>query len=344
MQQVQETTVLKRSAGIRKSIGAILVDAGRLSTASAEQIYRLQREQGSRFGDAAVKLGLLSEEDIRYALAYQFDYPYLPPGSESLGHELIAAYRPNANVVEQLRALRSQIMLRWLDNDSRHKMLAVVSAGGGEGRSFIAANLAVVFSQLGERTLLIDADLRNPRLHEVFKLSNKAGLSEVISGRATTNCIVRIPNLLDLSVLPAGAEPPNPQELLGRPAFKEMLDTFRTRYDIIILDSPAGSEYADAQTIAARTGVAIIVAPHTCYAAQQHGCPLPAISSNTASQSSDPFSTAPEFHATTHESKNRSPSRARHRPCQHAANGWKYSVSDGAPNSSIAPEYGYGYA
>lgn len=242
------------------SIGAILIDAGRLSAEGAEQILRLQKEQGKRFGDAAIELGLLTQDDIRYALSRQFDYPYLHAGDNSLSHELVAAYKPFSQTVEQLRALRSQLMLRWFDAAAERKQLAILSPGTGEGRSFIAANLAVVFSQLGERTLLIDADLRNPRQHELFKVSGSIGLSGMLAGRNGVEAIVRIPSLVGLSVLPAGAVPPNPQELLGRPAFAEIRDSISHDFDVVIIDTPAATEYADAQTIAVRAGAAIMLA------------------------------------------------------------------------------------
>lgn len=248
------------SAGNNQSIGAILMDSGRLSAENAERILRLQKEQGKRFGEAAVELGLLDEDDIRFALSSQFDYPYLPTGDSSLSPELVAAYKPASPVVEQLRALRSQLMLRWFDVETERKALAVVSPGAGEGRSFIAANLAIVFSQLGERTLLIDADLRKPRQHELFKLGNGAGLSDLLAGRVNIEAVVRIPSLLGLSVLPAGAIPPNPQELLGRPAFIETLHTFSRDFDIIIIDTPPSNGYADAQTVAVRARAAIMLA------------------------------------------------------------------------------------
>jgi len=253
-------TATAKATTSSRSIGAILIDSGRLSAENAERILRLQKTQGKRFGDAAIELGLLTQDDIRFALASQFDYPYLPAGDNSLSHELVAAYKPFSPVVEQLRALRSQLMLRWFDVETDHKRLAILSPGAGEGRSFIAANLAIVFSQLGERTLLIDADLRNPRQHELFKLGNSTGLSGLLAGRANAEAVVRIPSLLGLSVLPAGAIPPNPQELLGRPAFIETLYSLSHDFDVVIIDTPAASDYADAQTVAARAGAAIMLA------------------------------------------------------------------------------------
>jgi len=242
------------------TIGAILVETGRLSADNAERVMRLQKTHGDRFGDAAIKLGLLNEDDVRFALSSQFDYPYLAAADNSLSHELVAAYQPFSPIVEQLRALRSQLILRWFATAAERKTLVVISPGKGEGRSFMAANLAIVFSQLGERTLLIDADLRTPRQHELFNLGRGAGLSDLLAGRANAQAVVRITSLVDLSVLPAGAVPPNPQELLGRPAFAELLRSSNSYYDVVIIDTPAAKEYADAQTVAARAGAALMLA------------------------------------------------------------------------------------
>lgn len=242
-----------------RSIGATLIDAGRLKAGDAEQVLRLQREQGLRFGDAALKLGLISQADIDFALSRQFDYPYLVRGQSAVSEEVIAAYAPSTPQVESLRALRSQLTLRWFDTDPAHKALAVVSAERKEGRSFIAANLAVVFSQLGEHTLLIDADMRNPCQHRLFGLDNRAGLSAVLSGRAGPETIKRIPSLRDLSVLPAGAQPPNPAELLARPLFPRLLHELAKTYYAIILDTSAAGETGDAQTVTVRAGSALIV-------------------------------------------------------------------------------------
>lgn len=251
----------KLNADSGRSIGAILIDSGRLSPDAAERILKLQKARGLRFGDAAIELGLLSEADIQQALSRQYDYPYLMPGDTSVSEEVIAAFKPFSPVVEQLRALRSQLMLRWFDGEAGHKTLAVVSPGRGEGRSFTAANLAVVFSQLGERTLLIDADLRNPSQHKLFCLPNRLGLSSLLAGRAElADTVTRIPGLIDLSVMAAGATPPNPQELLARPSFNALIATVQGQYDIVVVDTPAGAETADHQSIAARARGAVVVA------------------------------------------------------------------------------------
>ncbi len=242
-----------------RSIGAILIDAGKLSVKNAEQIIRLQKTESLRFGEAGVKLGLLTDSDIQYALAKQYDYPYLAKGNGAVSDELIAAYNPFSRRVESLRAMRSQLMLRRFTGEASHKALAIVSPGRGEGRSFVAANLAIVFSQLGERTLLIDADLRNSRQHQLFRLEGRSGLSTVLSGRSDAGAVQRVPNFVDLSVLSAGPVPPNPQELLGRQAFGGLLRDLDSEYDVILIDTPSTSDFADAHLVSASAGAAAVV-------------------------------------------------------------------------------------
>lgn len=241
------------------SMGAVLIAAGRLTTVDAEQILRLQREQGLRFGEAGLRLGLLTQADIDFALSRQFDYPYLVRGKSTVSESVVAAYQPRHPVVERLREIRTQLMLRWFTGASGRKGLAILSASRKEGRSFVTANLAVLFSQLGERTLLVDADMRHPVQHELFGLDNRIGLSALLSGRGGPDTIQQVPGLLHLNVIPAGTLPPNPHELLARPAFARLLDQLAEQVDVMLIDSPATSECADAQMIAVRAGGGMIV-------------------------------------------------------------------------------------
>lgn len=248
---------------VSRSLGGILIDSGLLKPEDAERVLLLQKEHNLRFGDAAVRLGLLSEADIQYALSRQFAYAYLRRTSgdkKPVSDELVAAYQPFSPRVEQLRAIRSQLMLRWFDKADQRQVLTVVGAERGEGRSHLAANLAVVFSQLGERTLLVDADLRNPRQHELFFLENKIGFSTLLSGRSRDEAIMRIPDLAGLCVLPAGPVPPNPLELLNRLNFDEFLIQAKATFDVVIIDTPALSVGEDAAMVAVRTGAALAVA------------------------------------------------------------------------------------
>lgn len=240
------------------NIGRILIETGKISRPEdVHRIRRRQQDEGLRFGEAAVQLGLVTEDDIRHTLCRQFDYPCLPVDSEAVDHAVIAALRPHHPNVEALRALRSQIALRWF---TEYKHMVVTAPSAGQGASYVAANLAVVFSQMRARTLLIDADMRNARQHELFRLQDGPGLSDILAGRASTKIIQPIQQLSNLFVLSAGTEPPNPLELLLRPTLNELMNEVAERFDVVIVDTPPALHYADAQILSVRTGGALIVA------------------------------------------------------------------------------------
>jgi protein-tyrosine kinase len=241
----------------------ILAEDGKITPRQVDHVLDLQREVGIRFGEAAVQLGFITDNDVRFALAKQYDFPHLVADAEAKGiqpsTELVAAFAPFHPRTEELRALRTQLLIRWYNPEAGRNALVVASPAKGEGRSYVAANLAVVFSQLGARTLLVDADLRAPRQHEVFGLPPGHGLSTLLSGRTEHKAQFPIHGLNRLTVLPAGPLPPNPQELLSRPVFSALMKDLRSLYDVVIIDTPPAKQYADAQTIAYRAGDALIV-------------------------------------------------------------------------------------
>lgn len=247
-----------------RSIGAILVDAGKLTLGDAEHVVQHSREHGLRFGDAAIKLGVLSESDVAFALSRQFEYPYLSLGASSVHPEVVAAYEPFSEPVEALRALRSQLLIRWFASDKQTKTLAITSASKGDGRSWLTANLGVVFAQLGARTLVLDADLRNPRQHLLFGTDSQSGVSTALKRNAPDVDldvdVKPVAGLLNLSVMPAGPVPPNPQELLSRSAFDALLAELAPRFDVILMDTSPAAKFADAQAVASKAKGAIVVA------------------------------------------------------------------------------------
>lgn len=239
------------------NIGDLLVKDGKITRAEAEKILQLQKQQGLRFGDAAKASALITEEDIQQVLSRQFDFSFVSNKNSRLSHELIAAYQPFSQQVEILRTIRSQLELRWFSGDK--KTLAIVSTTNAEGRSYLAANLAIVFSQLGERTLLIDGDLRQPRQHSLFNLGNGQGLSDFLVNRVDASVIKEIPELLNLSVLTAGTIPPNPLEIISR-GLGACLEKLIPNYDVILLDTPAVSQGSDVQLLARSAGGALLLA------------------------------------------------------------------------------------
>jgi protein-tyrosine kinase len=243
-----------------RRIGSILAEQGKLGLRDIERVLELQQRQGSRFGEAALRVGLITKADLQSALAAQYDFPQLLPGTGGISTEIVVAYEPFHPRAEELRALRTQLLIRWSKAEIRHRVLAIVSPGPGEGRSYVAANLAALFSQLGERTLLIDADLRAPRQHQIFDVPDRFGLSTVLSGRADGSAVVPIPKFGTLSLLPAGARPPNPQELLSRHVLADLLQGLRTEFDVILIDTPPAKLYADAQSVAFQAGSVMVLA------------------------------------------------------------------------------------
>jgi protein-tyrosine kinase len=260
---VKASKVVEKTTGLDeywRLIGTILVEEGLLAKTDLDRVGRHASEKGLRFGEAAVQLKLVSPSDLESALSQQFNYPVLLRGDRGVAEDVIAAYNPQSTIVEPLRALRSQLTLRWR-NSTEHKAVAIASPDRGDGRSWLAANLATVFAQGGDATLLIDTDMRHPCQHLLFNVDNAVGLSALLTGRAVANEVVRrIHPALRLFVLPAGILPQNPQELLVRPAFDTMLTRFSQLFDVIVLDTPPAIETADAQILSARAGAAVMLA------------------------------------------------------------------------------------
>ena len=244
------------SIRVEAHIGKLLQDAGKLKPQDMERVLQLQQEQNLRFGEAAQKLGLVSEADIRQALSHQFEYPTIPAAEASLSPELTAATAPYSREAEALRTVRSELLLRWF-KDGR-KTLVVGSARADEGASYLAANLAVLFAQMGRKVLLLDANMRQPRQHDIFNLGNGMGLSDILAERVPSLQVHTIKPFQTLSVLSAGSPPPNPAELLARPAFGALLSGLETSYDIVLIDTAPAQLSSDFQLVAARVGGMLI--------------------------------------------------------------------------------------
>ncbi len=245
-----------------RSIGELIAEACKLKPEQVERILAQQRKTGMRFGEAAIELGLATTDDVLFALAQQYHYPYAAQDQRKLSPELVALNEPFSAQAESFRAIRSQVMKRvFNDQSGPRRALAIVSPNAGDGKTFFAANLAVTLAQLGGRTLLIDADMRGPRQHEVFNLSNPAGLAGILSGRATQSPVVQqVPGVPGLFLLPVGNPPPNPLELVERPAFGLLMRELTAKFDYVVVDTPAAQYGADAAVIAERCGASLMLA------------------------------------------------------------------------------------
>jgi protein-tyrosine kinase len=247
------------SQGIRLLLGRQLLDDGKLTELDVGRIVEAQKKTHLRFGETAIKLGLLNERDLQIALARQYGYPCASSPDTGFSRTLFAASEPFGRQSEALRSLRSQLLMRWFDD--RKKAIAITAVGPGKNGSHLAANLAVSFAQLGERILLIDANMRNPQQHSLFGLGATAGLSSLLNGRCDVEEVLTpVPSFENMAVICAGAVPPNPQELLSRVSFSYLVETAPALFDIIIIDTPPVLEFADAQLVSTLVGGCVLSA------------------------------------------------------------------------------------
>ncbi len=162
---------------------------------------------------------------------------------------------PRSHFVETFRNLRTSLLLAAPDHPPRHVL--VTSCEPGDGKSTVALNLAIVLTQLGRRILLVDADLRRPRIHKTLALDNALGLSSYLSGNADLADVLQETAVPNLRAIPSGPIPPNPSELLGSPRLDALLED--AGFDHLILDSPPLLSVADSIVLSARTDSTTLV-------------------------------------------------------------------------------------
>jgi capsular exopolysaccharide synthesis family protein len=167
------------------------------------------------------------------------------------------------NFSEAFKSVRTNVLFSSADEGLRS--LVITSAGPGEGKSLVASNLAVALAQAGQRVLLIDADMRRPRVHEIFGGDQEPGLSNVLSGNAKTSEAIRKGKTAGLWLMPAGHIPPNPAELLGSRRYSDFIASLSAHFDWVLLDTPPVMVVADSSIVANQSsGVVFVVrADHT---------------------------------------------------------------------------------
>ena len=256
-----------------------------------EDVHRISAEMGAHdlsFAEAALKLALATPEEIERAASGKGAPGAANPSglvelvvrklssSRALvvshgtevkpGRRLTLTREPYSAHSEQIRALRTELQLRCPPT-GKANVIAVLSANHGEGRSQLAAELAISFAQLGARTLLIDADFRHPFQHELFDCENVEGLSQAVEGKAHASSLHPVEGLPEMTLLTAGPVPPNPVELLSDGRFAQRMMQWRDKYAFVVLDTPPISRCSDGLAVAAIAGRVLMVtrARHTPY-------------------------------------------------------------------------------
>jgi protein-tyrosine kinase len=236
----------------------------RLGYLSQEQTARVVAHQGERnldFDQAALELGYITTDDLDNAREQLITSMALHDKQRrDVSTDLTVVTEPTSLRSEAIRLLRTQIIAQHIHVGRRG--LALVSAMAGVGCSYTAANLAASLSQVGIKTLLIDANMRDPSLHRFFGLDPAApGLSSFLSlVVARPERVVNANVLPSLSVITAGPEVERPQELLSSRRFRDGANTLLREYDIVLFDTPPANAYADSLTVGAAAGYAMVVA------------------------------------------------------------------------------------
>jgi succinoglycan biosynthesis transport protein ExoP len=168
-----------------------------------------------------------------------------PPASPAQ-IELVPHDRPRTLISEAYRSLRTALLL---SSAREIKVIAITSAVAGEGKTATASNLAVVLAQLGRPVLIVDCDLRKPRLHQVFHVSNRVGLVNQLTGTADPESVILATEVPNLWVVPSGPTPPNPSELLASARMRDWLRSMRERFDYVIIDTPPALAVTDATLV-----------------------------------------------------------------------------------------------
>ncbi len=238
-----------------------LLRLGYLSADQTQRVAAHQQTRGLDFDQAALELGYITTDDLDRAREQLINSMALQDTQRrAMSDELVVINDPSGLRSEAVRLLRTQVIAQHIKSGRRG--LAMVSPSDGVGCSWLAANLAASLSQVGIKTLLVDANMRSPRIDQIFGLDpNAPGLSNFLSLQvARPERVVHANVLPSLSVITAGPPIARPQELLAGSRFRDGVNTLLREYDIAIFDTPAANANADALTVGAAAGYALVVA------------------------------------------------------------------------------------
>jgi capsular exopolysaccharide synthesis family protein len=164
---------------------------------------------------------------------------------------------PHSAAAECLRSIRTNVL--FMSPDRPLRTILITSSAPGEGKTTTATSLAEIMADSGNRVLLIDADMRRPRLQSIFGITDRGGLSSLILGEGRFDRVVRSTDVPNLFILPCGPVPPNPTELLHAAAFKTVLASATERFDRVIIDSPPAGVVADAVVVSTQVDGTLFV-------------------------------------------------------------------------------------
>lgn len=174
----------------------------------------------------------------------------VPSYNENLERsQIVVTKDPKSTISEAFRAIRSN--LQFIDNSPGSKVISTTSTIPGEGKTFMALNLAAILSMLDKKVIILDCDMRKPRLNKIFELDNSKGMSSILSGQVKIQDCIEKTNISNIDVVTSGPVPPNPSELILLPTLKETVEYLKTKYDYVVIDTPPVGLVTDALEIMA---------------------------------------------------------------------------------------------
>ena len=204
------------------------------------------------------RLGLPVIGHVPFLTADEKAAQLVATGSSTLDPMLVTHYQSNSIGAEAYRGVRTA--LYFSTHGAGHQVIQVTSPNVSDGKSTLAANLAVSIAQSGKRTLLIDADFRKPRIHKIFNVPAQVGMASVMAGQCDLGSATQQTAVPNLSVMPCGPRPVNPAELLTSPKFKELLEELRHQFDFVVVDTPPILVVTDPAVVAPRVdGVVLCI-------------------------------------------------------------------------------------
>jgi protein-tyrosine kinase len=275
----ESETIDPLGQNIDEQLARTLVQLYKLSSEAIGQINDLMKSLHIRFAEAALESGAINQRELDQALEWinhrnanqgqglieavlrrtaskreviLWERDQLEPSNQ-----LILAHQPDHPHSETVRSLRTELLLRCKGQRGA-AMIALLSACTGEGRSQLAAELAIAFAQLERRTLLVDADLRKPTQHHLFGVDNEIGLAQALTngGPQRFHGVLGVPHM---AMMTSGDLPQNPLNLLSGRAFERTVGEWRRNFEFVILDTPPTASFSDALAVAAAAGNVLIL-------------------------------------------------------------------------------------
>lgn len=178
------------------------------------------------------------------------------PEDSKFDRSAVSVHLPRSRPAEAFRAIRTAVCFSALGGE--HRVISVTSPAAGDGKSTLALNLAISLAQSGKKTVIIESDLRRPKVHKLTGADNKTGVVDALRGTLSLDDVIQRTQVPDLSVIPCGPRPKDPAELLARPEYERFLEDLRARFDYVIVDTPPVLAVTDPAGVAARVDGVIV--------------------------------------------------------------------------------------